>query len=252
VIDLGGAFQCEINKSLLEKIPGGVFLKTTSGWNYQGLEIPAEQFLYKKIKFLKAEISNFILSTMPDNEMDFSLIKGKPNSVPWDETIPSSLIGRPDGYIGHHLLQWVNVLLNFQTNEFIAYSLDKTPLFKFPYGCKGCFNAVSFDYTDRKWLTCTIQTSFGPKRFVIDTGATITLLKPTPELTQSSTQLTPDHLPSVHTTEFRLGKTNYGTRDIHLKEDFTFEGIDGVLGMDFFHNKILFFDMKNHILYLKD
>lgn len=125
------------------------------------------------------------------------------------------------------------------------------PLFSFPYGKWMTINKVPFEYIHYQGLFCFILTEYGPKKFLIDTGTTITILRASSFPNLITKQLTENHLPETTLTLFQLGHKNYANQHAFLIQDLKLDYFDGILGMDFFYDKTLFFDMDHKMLYIK-
>lgn len=90
-----------------------------------------------------------------------------------------------------------------------------------------------------------IDTDFGTKRFLVDTGADITLLKPPGDGFYSRQW--------INLGKFAIGEHELGISKIYLfklPEDLGNVNIEGILGMDFLRGRILFLDFKTNKLFL--
>jgi hypothetical protein len=98
-------------------------------------------------------------------------------NLPWAHDESENLF-ETHNYVGHHLLKGMNIEFNFKRNKLRLFPLGKTPLFSFPYRLTNFFSSLSFEYIDSFGIMCSAETDFGAKRFIIDTGSSITFMKP--------------------------------------------------------------------------
>jgi hypothetical protein len=145
-----------------------------------------------------------------------------------------------------------NFSLNFKENIFRIYLKKSVPLFDFPFSFPQLFNKTSFTYDENFGMTVLVKTPYGTKRFLIDTGCTVSCLKPFEGLHPSTIQLSTDELPFVSLETFIMGQKNYGPFIVNIADELNLEHFDGILGMDFFHNKVLYFDMTDHFFCIQD
>lgn len=88
-----------------------------------------------------------------------------------------------------------------------------------------------------------IKTDFGVKKFLIDTGASCSILR------RPSTPREKDMY--VHSSQLKIGEQDYGPWRFHPFEiSELYDDMDGILGIDFLKHCRLIFDFQNQVIYL--
>lgn len=92
-------------------------------------------------------------------------------------------------------------------------------------------------------LIIKIDTDFGTKKFIVDTGGVLTILKP-PGEDFSSHQI-------INLEKCAIGEHTFSLNKVYLfKFSEELGSIDGILGIDFLRNRALFLDFKNNKLFI--
>ena len=101
-------------------------------------------------------------------------------------------------------------------------------------------------------ITLDIQTAQGEKKFLVDTGATITAIRSSQRYLEESQQDFRE-LKYLTTSQFIIGGKDFGPMALYLL-DITPEmkEIDGILGMTFLNDHIVYIDFRKKMLYLSD
>ncbi len=161
------------------------------------------------------------------------------------------LIKDERGGIGRDLLYGKNVLLDAK-NDLIFISNDCDKL-----------KAIGYDLSSLKKVPVeqgqmgaifSVDTDIGVTRFSIDTGSTLTLVR-TSFVQNIDIDKLDRHknLPVFKNSKFEIGERDFGNIDLHfLNITPTIDDIDGLLGMDFLENHIVYIDNENSAVYIGD
>lgn len=250
LIDTGGAFCCRLYEPLVDQLPQKTIYETSTFRDVTGELKSCTEFLMHDIKFLKLNFINFAVIPNPLEFRESHYLACNPTIGTKNQKNLSQDPVR--SLIGHQLLNVMNFMLDFKKNTLILYQPELVPSLRFPFKGLAHIEQIPFEYEENRGLYCWIETNFGKKRFLIDTGASLTFLSPHEIFIQASQNTDPDCLNSLVFDHFKLGSKDFAPQEAHIVNQLNFENMDGILGMDFFDNKILFFDMTNRILYLKD
>lgn len=235
-IDLGVNCDVCLHKTVLEKIPQKKFVGKTHWVDIKGNEYESDKYVISKIQMGKVQIK-----TPPVEEED---PKFSHNSNIWNPPKTSEYI--TSGRIGSKMAQKSHLLMDFNNSVFFlvrnreclkklsreGYSIAK--LFEIPF------------YSTKGLIIFSVDTDAGKKRFLLDTGASTTVVKPT--------SVTEEELQEIHkrptfmtTSKFVIGDHDFGQMDL-LFCNFSdkFEDIDGFLGMDFCKKHVIYLDFKEH------
>lgn len=244
ILDTGGSYCLEIDSTLLDSLSTKKHLGDKHLVNYSQKKTSQESYLIKNIKFLDLDVEDMVVYTVCDNQEQLTRLPYELDPLPWDKS-QGDYAFEKHNYIGHEFLKATNCLFDFKNSALSVYPKDKTPRYKFPYSMACCFNTIRFDYEPGLGYVCEVFTDYGMKRCLLDTGSSISFLKIDHDILKNSTQTTLNHLPKVQLKLFKLGSKCYQGTSMYILEDFKIEGIDGVIGMDFFHDKKLFINHKN-------
>jgi hypothetical protein len=249
LLDSGGSFCCLVSKKTLDLFPHKQWIRDLNLMNFRGNIDSHPEYLIQEPNILDINFNNLLLSQLPENSLESGTGHGIYESCLEDHVQTSNDI--ITSHIGHKLLASINFLFDFKNKKFKTFNKGYLPLFSFPYGNIKKYNQIFFEYDKYRGLFCTILTQYGPKKFMIDTGTTLTILNSSSFSNIATKQISDEHLPEAILNTFQLGKINYSNKQAFVIDELKFDGFDGVLGMDFFYDKTLFFDMENHVIYLK-
>jgi len=153
------------------------------------------------------------------------------------------------GTIGRGLLEKRNLLLDFH-NSIIFISNDIKRLKKSGYFLEE-FRKCSFEI-GRTGLILIINTDVGKIRFSLDTGSTVSFIRSS-FLPNDISKKKKHGLSFVITSKFEMAGKDFGNMHLYL-QDITPElsEIDGILGMDFLKNHIVYIDYQDKVIYVGD
>jgi len=237
-LDLGSDFPFAINKQILSQLKDIIPNGTSSHRNYQGK-------IYESPKYKIPEISvgNLLVTNVDVREVNeeynkdsvfiFHLPQNIYNQVvknkePYDINIPEN-----QGVVGRPVFENYKLLLDFP-NATICISNRED------FSVSNCIK-IPFENSS-KGITLTIATDLGPKRFILDTGFTYTVIDET---------LAPNKQ-YFQTSSFSIGGKNFGTRYLIVRKIATdYFKVDGFLGMDFLRDHTVYIDFFRQMLYFK-
>lgn len=239
-IDFGSKFQLVLNNDILSS------LKKDPHGTLQGRDARGNTYTSPAYHLQKIQIGNRFFKDVIVKEHDKDCIL---NSVVYIEKDKTEAFKDKVGVIGRALLEKMNLLLDFQKSvmiecentsdlERIGYSLNKlTP--------------VSFDI-GRTGLILTINTTIGKVRLSLDTGSTVSMIRSS-FVKEDVSKRQEFGLPCIDTQMFEIGNRDFGRMSLYLY-DITPElhEIDGLLGMDFLKNHIIYIDHKHRMIYIGD
>ena len=234
MVDLGGACTIALNKRLLENMKKE-FIRTKRIIDIKGNSYETALYLVPEIKVGQMKAVDLLVY----EENDDFLTKGSIMSKTKTE-IPEKreLCGR----IGIDLFKNnTNLFLDFKNS--IMYGCDKIA-----YRNRDGYNIkkmtkTNFKLEESPGIVLEIETEHGVKNFILDTGASRNIMKPS--------SLGDDGLESKQFSLYTISQFVIGDRDFGAQQFFLFEmsprfkNIDGILGMDFFKTHILYIDFKS-------
>lgn len=233
ILDTGGSFYCQLDPKISHLFEHAEFFKTRKTIDINNGVANEDEFFLKNIRFLDIYFSHFYFFKGDDNFLIRELIES-PSSKFKEETITEEKAG---SYIGHKVLKYFNVFFDFR-NKKCSFYLPDSPfflhsLFKFIFSSK----KISIDYLSHAGVICQVSTDAGEKKFLIDTGSPVTIIKGL---------INSDKI--IH--KFIIGSKNYGPILTKEFEAFGFEDFDGILGMDFFYDKSLYINFNKKVIWI--
>lgn len=235
-LDIGArsflALDCNILSYLKKKAYGSTEFQDLKGNFYH-----APRYLLDKIH-IGEMLFNEVLTDEQNNSFFLNTsLNGKPSG------------DKPLGVIGRSLLKRINLFLDFPHSQLILTNSTKQ-LKKNGYLIEG-MTGVPFR-VDRTGLVLSIETDLGEKKFMLDTGSTLTLLRSSLLNQQTLTEKEGGML-AFSSSKFQMGGKDFGCQDLYrfdLADEFT--EIDGALGMDFMRVHKLYIDYPNRMVYVGD
>lgn len=240
-MDLGSKFQLTLSKRVLNQLnkknAGTLLSRDMHGNSY---ETPA--YLISQIK-----VGDFCRRDVLVNEEsdDFVL-----NTTFWMDTNKSKDPFEDQiGTIGRGLLEKRNLLLDFY-NSIVFISNDINRFNESGYHLKD-LTKCSFEI-GRTGIILTIITDIGATRFSLDTGSTISFIRSS-FVKNSSGENNKYGIPFITSSIFEIAGKDFGNMNLYL-QNITPElsEIDGILGMDFLKNHVVYIDYKDKVLYIGD
>lgn len=235
-IDLGANCDVCLHTDVLEKISKKRFVGKTYWYDIKGNEYESSKYAIPKIQMGKVQIG-----TPPVEEED---PKFSHNSNIWNP--PEACDRITSGRIGSKMAQKAHLLLDFNNSVFFLVR-NREGLKKLAREGYCIENLLEIPFYSMKGLIMfSIDTDAGKKRFLLDTGASTSIIKPT--------SVTEEELREMHkrptfmtTSKFVMGDHDFGQMDL-LFYDFAdeFKDIDGFLGMDFCKKHVIYLDFKEN------
>lgn len=240
-IDLGDKFALSLNKQALKKLQkkphDSLVHRDASGKAYE-----TSAYVLAKIK-----LGDLIFDDVVVAEVNEDFVK---NTTLWADTDNfEELLKDRFGAIGRALLEKLNLLLDIQNSSFFI-SNDIKKLKESGYDLNQLVQ-ISFEI-GRTGIILPVKTEIGSIKLSIDTGSTVSLLRSS--ILQGIAIKNKKYGFHIYTTSmFEIGSKNFGTMNLYLF-DLTPElhEIDGILGMDFLKNHVIYIDYKNRVLYIGD
>lgn len=245
ILDTGGAFFLKINDQLASNLTDTYFDRIIHSTNINGHQQEQSQYVLEKIEFMKIKFSKIFFIPFKESNIKTNIIDFE-KETKFSKNIKSTR--HAHNFIGHRLFNGLNMMFDFPKNKFYLYQSDLIPLFKYPYGYLNFFEKIPIKYNYNQGLICTITTEYGTKKFIIDTGSPLTLFtdKTIPCIKNSLNEY-----PSYHFKVFNIGSTRFKDVAAVLIDKLPFDDIDGILGMDFLYDKVLFVNLKEDYISLR-
>ncbi len=233
-VDLGANCDICLHKEILDRISEKKLIGKNYWCDIKGNEYESDIYAIPKIQMGKVQIK-----TCPVEAEDPQFLS---NAVILSSREKSNYI--TSGRIGSKIAQKSPLLLDFNNSVFFLVRNRKglKKLAHQGYRIKALLK-VPF-YSEKGHIIFTIDTDVGKKRFVLDTGATVTVIKPT-FATEEELQEMHKNQVFMTTSKFVMGSHDFGEMDL-LCYDFSnkLENIDGFLGMDFCKKHVIYLDFK--------
>lgn len=235
-IDTGFSNQFGLKGDVIDCLRNKEAVGVRTSMDFKGNDYVKFAFHIPEIKLSDAKITN---ATVIEENL-FFLEKGSA-MFPEREISPErqKYLSQVSGSIGMEVLLQVDFWLFDLGNSSICIVKDLYQAQK-----KGIFNLTDFIEVafklDDFLIVAEFDTDFGVKKFILDTGATFSLLRPEEEESHQW----------VTTQKFGLEETCLGAMDLYLFHFSEKVGVDGILGMDFFRKHAVFLDVKNQKLFI--
>lgn len=231
-----GCFDCfsTHKKEVIEKIKNKTPLNSVNWFDVNGNSYVSPTFMVDKINIETFEISNAIIQ----EENPFFILEGShlnPSENPSREKDNGLEI--ISGRIGIKVLRVLDYwLIDFPSSSIFAIrdieKIKQVPGFSF----EG-FTEVHLEDI-RSHVALLVETDFGIKKFILDTGALRSVIAP-PSERYLNHQI-------LKTSRFSIGGYDLGETELYLfrpAEDFL---CDGFLGQDFFQKHAIYLDFKKN------
>lgn len=153
------------------------------------------------------------------------------------------------GSIGRPLLEKSNLLFDIPHQVLISSS-QKKQLKKLGYSLED-YAHVSF----QKGRVCPIikvATDLGELNLAVDTGSTFSYIRSSGVEKQKVEEAPQDGLARVITEHLQIGNRDFGSQDLYLLDIASeLTEIDGILGMDFIQDHLIYIDQQEQTIYIK-
>lgn len=225
LLDLGASLECGLKKEILAKINKEVFSQCVF-MTANGVIKEEAQFIIPEI-----QIGSLIINPVIVNE--------KTGDCSLDE----------DGVIGNKILEKTNLLLDFPNNKVI---------FIRDVNCKTInhYQIMEWVKVPFEWhsvgMILDVETNLGLEKYLLDTGATHNFIY-YEHLQEQAPQLYNEQGNQIILSKFILGNHDFGQQKfIKLKNLVTFVNEQGVIGVEFLKQHVIFIDYPNKMLYIKN
>jgi hypothetical protein len=234
--DLGSKFSLSLSKSILDSMNEKGICGEAHWQDAKGNFYASPSYRIPSVK-----IGDLVLTdVVARQENDFY----KFNTTLWDDGVKE----QHHGSLGRPLLEKTNLLLDFQHSIMIA-SNDRQQLQKMGYNLKN-MTRVPFQKGENGIIVIRSETDAGTLKLCLDTGSTITLIRAS-RLSDQKCTIEERGFSVCSTKRFLIGNKDFGAKNLFLYDlSPEFLEIDGVLGMDFLKNHIIYIDYKNEMIYL--
>lgn len=233
-IDLGASEPFSLTGDILAKIQ-----KEDAGsihsFDLKGNEYCSKTYIVPEIRIRNLKATRFeVREESPDFLAQGSVIYSPEKDIHSIEN---------QGSLGRPLFQDINLFLDFHNAVMFAcrHLRDRK---KEGYRLNQLVS-LPIEQNPENEIILKVMTDVGIQRFLIDTGCTRSLIKPSSVIDQSL-QTWQEHLKTWYSSKFILGNRDFG--GFHLlvfPMDSKFSNFDGIIGMDFLKNHVLYFDFKN-------
>lgn len=239
LIDSAASSEFTLNKESLAKMSNKQFIGTQKWIDFRGNQYESARYLVPEMKIKKMKINNAVVK---EESVGF-LTAG---AIVQAQRTKDEVLREFDGRMGLGMLEKLNWLFDFSNNVMIAsskisnltrkgYFIDrflKIPMKINNYG-----------------MTLCVDTDAGQLTLLLDTGSGKNLIKPSlikDKISENTSKI-------FKTSNFFIGGRNYGEQNFYPFEFSDFwDGIDGVIGMDFLKAHIFYLDFKNQLIYIGD
>ncbi|MCD4790029.1 MAG: aspartyl protease family protein [Bacteroidales bacterium] len=216
LVDIGGFASLNLDTSVVSKCAYNILVDSTTSKNYKGETI---------------EINYFTIPELIVGDFHFSNFKAKCGKQK-----------NKTGYIGLSFFSNFKVLFDYKNSN--LYLIHDSIPQEFDINT---WKKVSFNY-NKFGISSTVNIDGKEYSFFWDTGASFSLLKP--EFADKNKILKRGNFDFYSPQTISLNSNTYKF-DL-LIMDFKFPPFDGVIGHNFFSNKIIFIDFEKQLIYIKE
>ncbi len=241
--DLGMSFPCDLKKEVLEKLK-----KQYAGMNnsvdIMGNEYEDPIYFIPKVKIGKAVFTDMLIREGSD---DF-LQRGVANSGEKKEK--EEYEKKIVGFLGLGLFFRTKTPVLFLDLSNSSVFMIKN-IFRFHEGGYDLKKMVKIPMERKNGcLSIEVETDFGKRKLLLDTGTTLNLINPSVVLDKVENLPEPKSA-FFSSSKFQIGDRDFGSEDFYLYPiSPAFGQIDGILGMSFFRKYAVFLDLQNNVAYI--
>ncbi len=178
------------------------------------------------------------------------LKKAKAKEESLDFTTKGSVIAKAKGIsnagrLGRDFFAGKNIFMDFNHRVLIICS-ELKDIRKEGYEIKNLITVPFKNTSDG--IVLEIETDMGKKKFVLDTGTTVSVIR-TENLNKVPIQQK-EGTPITKTSKFIIGGIDFGWRELYLLDISREFKIDGLLGMDFLKDHMVYLDFTKKTVYI--
>ena len=217
LVDIGGFASLNLDTSIVSKCGYRISVDSISSKNYKGDT---------------NKINYFTISELIIGDFHFSNFKAKCGKQ-----------NNKTGYIGLSFFSNFKVLFDYKNSNLylihdsIPQELDISS-----------WDKLDFDF-DKFGISTPIKINGKEHSFFWDTGATFSLIKP--DFADKNETVKRGDFDFYSPQTISLNSNTYKPCDL-LVMDFKFPPFDGVIGHNFFSNKMVYIDFENQLIYIKE
>lgn len=241
LVDSGSKFQLDLDRDVLDtldKQPCG----TLQSRDIRGASYDSTAYLVQKIK-----IGNRVFNNVVVVEVNEDFVANATFFI--DESRVKKRDKDGVGVVGRALLEKANLCFDFPNLVFFECGGMKG-LKKAGYPMENLV-AVPFE-GGRAGAALVVETDFGPMRLSLDTGSTLSIVRSS-LLQNYESDRYECGLPCVKTSKFQIGGRDFGSMELHPFEVTPeLHEMDGLLGMDFLKNHVVYVDYQDKVIYIGD
>ncbi len=233
-LDLGSKFQLTLSKSVLDTLQKKPSQKVS--WR----DVKGKFYESQSYHIRNIDVENLTLkdvSVIQEND-DFVT-----NTTLWNDNPGSGEFGM----LGRPILEKTNLLLDCSRSKIIATN-NKRMLKKSGYDLDQMVKIPII--IDKKGMIVSVETDVGTLRCVLDTGSTLTLVRAS---SFQDRKINQDNrgFSVFQSSKFVMEKKDFGEKKLYLYELAPdVKEVDGLLGMDFFKNHVIYFDYVHKCIYI--
>lgn len=240
MFDLGSKFDLTLDGEFLKKI--NTEQRSFVEWkNWKGTPFEGKSFLIPNVNLSGLLWTNVIASEAIHREKSESLLwNDDPQKYKDDEYM---------GTVGFPILERTNLCLDlYHRSIYCCKSLKMLQKLKI---CPNNMVKVRFKI-ENKHIVVGAETDIGRLDLVLDTGATLSMIKSKSDR-EVALQKDQRGFSFYQTSHFLLAGKNFGKLKILVFDEFLdCKEIDGLLGMNFLENHIVYIDYPNRCIYVGD
>lgn len=233
-LDLGSKFQLSLNKNVL-KILNKTLIDTARWRDGKGNSYESPSFKIPRVQIEELSLKDVYVKQEHDDYLA--------NTTLWNDkpgTIELGMLGRP-------ILEKTNLLLDCSRAKIVATN-SKRMLKQAGYDLEQMIR-IPIE-VNKRGIVVKVDVDVGLLKLLIDTGSTLTLVRSSTFQTQQCEEYDRE-LFVYKSSKFIMGKNDFGRKNLYLYEITPdLNEIDGVLGMDFLENHIVYFDYKHKAIYI--
>ena len=246
-IDTGACNCFTLFTKFFDKIKNKKPAETSQWKDINGNEYISKNWLIDSIKMCKKLWVNNV--PVEEESEDFILKGSKIDSDDPPSNATLEAIEKLAGRMGISSLRgcprW---LLDFPRSRLIMIEKLDDSLRRLNLSLKN-FTEVALDPSFTH-MVIDIDTDIGIKKFIVDTGANLTVLKPNPVAYDENGKIA-DKKEWITFSEFFINGKNFGPHEVLLFNRLHAEkNTDGFLGMDFLENRAILIDFENNKVFI--
>lgn len=240
LLDLGSSHPIDLRKEKMKKIKNKQFADSSEYVGIRGKAYPTQGFRLPKVILANLTIDGLIGFEENSDFLDDAKISQ--STKLWNRFKNTLELLMIDGRIGWTFFKEGVAFFNFPQSELIIAKNITAFTNEARYSLK---EFIQIPFQIEKWgITLLIETDLGPQQFLLDTGATHSVIR---------NSIFPENLASnLYTSnKLKIKNNQLGPWKFLLFEYNNEMRCDGILGVDFFKRHLICLDFQNHTAYIK-